>query len=418
MDLPPRLRAILAGVTPLLVLTLLSQAPARVTVVFGGDVIPHDPVKSVAQRHALAGEGGSLNNDGWDHVFGPLGPVFRRNDLAVVNLETPIVTVKRPEKGDMIFHGPPAMLGALAKAGVDVATFANNHCLDQHRDGIVATRAYLREAGLESAGADADEASAWTPLVLEKNGVTLGVLAVGRFLNGFNNTKDPAQPNVPIVPYPKEKFVGGHSVEQLVETVRARAAEVDGLVVFIHWGDEYKTAPRADDRELAQALLDAGAMAVVGHHPHVLQPVEWFTRADGTRGLVAFSLGNLVSNQDFDDEKGLKRDGLLLELEVTKPFGQRAQVTKLNGVAVFTQNRLGKAKQRNVQAVLLDDEVTAMQERLGELEGRVDAAAKKERKALEKRLAIATARQARIRATWAGALLDGAAAAAMAAPGQ
>ncbi|MEW6435396.1 MAG: CapA family protein [Myxococcota bacterium] len=405
--------------TPLLVLTLLSQSPARVTVVFGGDVIPHDPVKAVAQRHALAGEAGSLNNDGWDHVFGPLAPVFRRNDLAVVNLETPIVTVKRPEKGDMIFHGPPAMLAALAKAGVDVATFANNHCLDQHREGIVATRAYLRAAGLQSAGADVDEATAWTPLVVEKNGVTLGVLAVGRFLNGFNNTKDPAQPHVPIVPYPKDPFVGGHTVEQLVETVRARAAEVDGLIVFIHWGDEYKTAPRADDRALAQALLDAGALAVVGHHPHVLQPVEWLTRADGTKGLVAFSLGNLVSNQDFGDEKGLKRDGLLLELEVTRPApGQRAQVTALNGVAVFTQNRLGKAKQRNVQPLLLDDEVTAMRDRLSELEGRVDAAAKKERKALEKRLAVATLRQARIRATWAGALLDGGAAAAMAAPGK
>lgn len=405
--------------TPLLVLTLLAQTPARVTVVFGGDVIPHDPVKSVAQRHALKGEGGSLNNDGWDHVFGPLGPVFARNDLAVVNLETPVVTVKRPEKGEMIFHGPPAMLSALAKAGVDVATFANNHCLDQHRDGIVSTRAYLREAGLASAGADVDEASAWTPLVLEKNGVTLGVLAVGRFLNGFNNTKDPAQPHVPIVPYPNDKkFTGGHTVDALVETVRARSAEVDGLIVFIHWGDEYKTAPRDDDRALAQALLDAGALAVVGHHPHVLQPVEWLTRADGTKGLVAFSLGNLVSNQDFGDEKGLKRDGLLLELEVTRPQGQRAQVTKLNGVAVFTQNRLGPSKRRNVQPVLLDDEVVAMRDRLAELDGRIDAAAKKERKALEKRLAIATTRQARIRGMWAGALLDGAAAAAMAAPGK
>jgi poly-gamma-glutamate capsule biosynthesis protein CapA/YwtB (metallophosphatase superfamily) len=404
-------------VTSLLLLTLLSQAPARVTLVFGGDVIPHDPVKAVAQRHALDGHEGSLNNDGWDHVFGPLAPVFRRNDLAIVNLETPIVVLRRPEKGDMIFHGPPAMLAALKKAGVSIATFANNHCLDQHREGITSTRDSLRAAGLLSAGADVDEASAWTPLVVEKNGLRLGVLAVGRFINGFNNTKDPAQPHVPVVAYPQEPIVGSHTIEQLVDTVRARAAEVDALVVFIHWGDEYKSQPRADDRALAQQLLDAGAAAVIGHHPHVLQPVEWMTRADGTKGLVAFSLGNLVSNQDYEDEAGLKRDGLLLELELSRPGpGARAEVTRVGGVPVFTDNRLGAGKRRNVQPVVLDDELAAMQERLAALEGRVDTAAKKERKALTRRLAIATARRDRIQRVYQGALLDTSGAAAMAAP--
>jgi len=407
-------------VTALVLLTLLAQAPGGVSLVFGGDVIPHDPVKAVAQRHALPGEGGSLNNDGWDHVFGPLAPIFRRSDVAVVNLETPIGTFKRPEKGEMIFHGPPSLLAALKKAGVSVATFANNHCLDQHREGITSTRQALREAGLLSAGADADEAAAWTPLVLEKNGLRVGLFAVGRFLNGFNNTKDAAQPHVPIVPYPGDRMVGGRSVEQLVDAVRARAAEVDALVVFIHWGDEYKTQPRPEDRALAQALLDAGAAAVVGHHPHVLQPVEWLTRADGTRAPVAFSLGNLVSNQDFENEAGLKRDGLLLELELSraKP-GAPALVTRLEGVPIFTDNRLGAGKRRNVQPVVLDDEIAAMQERLVALEGRVDAAGKKERKALSKRLAIATARRDRIFATYQGARLDGSpSAAAMAAPGK
>ncbi len=383
----------------------MAQAPARVTLVFGGDVIPHTPIKAVAQQRARSADGGSLNNDGWDHVLGPLGPVLRRSDVAIVNLETPIVTVKRPETGEMVFHGPPALLRALAKVGVDVATFANNHCLDQHREGITATRGFLREAGLLSAGADDDEARAWTPLVLERGGVTLGVLAVGRFLNGFGNAKDPALPHVPIVPYPTDSITGGRTVAQLVDTVRASAAEVDALIVFIHWGEEYRTAPRADDRALAQALLDAGATAVVGHHPHVLQPVEWLTRADGSRGLVAFSLGNLVSNQDFGDATGLKRDGLLLELEVTKPAGQRAQVTRVSGVAVFTENRLGRGRQRNVQAVLLDDEVAAMQERLAALEGRVDAPAKQERKGLTRRLDVAAQRQARIRGLWRGAAL-------------
>ncbi|GMU59463.1 MAG: hypothetical protein AMXMBFR34_12260 [Myxococcaceae bacterium] len=405
---------------PLVLLAVLAQAPERVTFVFGGDIIPHDPVKTVARLHNVVTDAGvSLNSDGWDHVFGPLQPVFVRSDFAVVNLETPIVTVKKPERGEMVFHGAPVLLDALKKAGVAVASFANNHCLDQHREGITATRDFLRTAGLLAVGCDVNEEAAWTPLVLEKNGLRVGILSLTRFINGFNNTQDPAEPHVPAVGYPKEpKIIGDHSIEQLLETVKARSAEVDALVVFIHWGDEYKVKPRDEDRALAQQLLDAGAFAIVGHHPHVLQPVEWFTRADGTKGLVAFSLGNLVSNQDFDKEAGLKRDGLLLELELSRAAkGAPVQVTKVAGVPVFTENRMaGGGKKRNVQPLLLEDELAAMQARVLELEGRVDKAAKAERKTLAHRIGIATARLGRIQAAMAGAFTEAAPAASMAAP--
>jgi poly-gamma-glutamate synthesis protein (capsule biosynthesis protein) len=407
-------------VGPLVFLVVLSQSPGRVTIAFGGDVIPHDPVKTVARVHNVVADGGfSLNNEGWDHVFGPLAPVFARNDFSVVNLEAPIVTVKKPERGEMVFHGPPAMLAALKKVGVSVASFANNHCLDQHREGITATRAFLREAGLLGVGCDVNEEKAWTPLVLEKHGLRIGILSVARFINGFNNTKNSNEPHVPAVGYPKEpKIIGGHSIEQLLETVRARSAEVDALVVFIHWGDEYKVTPRAEDRVLAQQMLDAGATAIVGHHPHVVQPVEWLTRADGTKGLVAFSLGNLVSNQDFDNDAGLKRDGLLLELEFSRPQPDGpVQVTKVGGVPLFTENCLARGgKKRNVQPLLLEDELAAMQARLAELEGRADKAAKDERKALTRRLSTALARLGRIRAALAAALPDAAPAAALATP--
>lgn len=382
--------------TPLLLALCFAQAPAaRVTVVFGGDVIPHDPVKLVATRRARAGEG--ANNEGWDHVLGPLAPALQRADVAVVNLETPIVTIKKPETGEMIFNAQPPLLAALKRAGVDVATFANNHCLDQHREGIVSTREYLSAAGLLSAGADVTEASAWTPLVFEKNGLRIGILAVSRWLNGFNNKPDATLPHVPVVPYVTEPIVGGRSIDDFLATVRARAAEVDVLFVTIHWGAEYKFAPAPEDRKLARQLLDAGAFAVIGHHPHVLQPVEWFERSQGGRGLVVFSLGNLVSNQDFGDDNGSKRDGLLVELELVreKPDGP-VRLEAVKGVPVATENRLGGVKRRNVQAVLLDEELEALDERLAELEPRTDAPSKKERKALEARRKIALARRARI----------------------
>lgn len=381
-------------ITAVLALAVLAQTPQRMTIVFGGDVIPHDPIKSVAASRATTGEDG--NNEGWDHVLGPLSPAFNRSDFAIVNLETPIVVLKKPESGEMVFSGPPALLHSLKKVGVDVASFANNHCLDQHREGIVSTRDYLKEAGLLATGSDIDAESAWTPLVLEKNGLRVGILSFTRFLNGFNNKKDPALPHVPVLNYPYEPIVGSVSFEQLYETIRTRSAEVDALIVFVHWGAEYKYEPAPEDRKLAKAMLDAGAFAVVGHHPHVLQPVEFIERSAGGKGLVAFSLGNLVSNQDYADANGTKRDGLLLELELVK----EKDVVRLAGatpIPIGTENTPGRGKKRNVQAALVDEQLTAIEERLVELAGRKEPAAKKERLGLEWRRKVALARLARIK---------------------
>lgn len=381
---------------PLSVLVALLLAQARVTLVFGGDVIPHDPIKHVAMTRMRAGEDG--NNAGWDHVLGPLGPVLQRADFAVVNLETPIVTIKKPETGEMVFNAQPPLLAALKRVGVDVATFANNHCLDQHREGIVSTREYLKAADLLSAGSDVNEDAAWTPLVLEKNGIRIGVLAVSRWLNGFNNKKDPALPHVPTVPYPIEPIIGGHSVEDFLATIKARSAEVDVLIVSIHWGVEYKFAPSPEDRVLAKQMLDAGAFAVIGHHPHVLQPVEFIEPSAGGKRLVVFSLGNLVSNQDYADVNGAKRDGLLVELELVRETpGGPVRLERVHGIPVATENKLGHGKKRNVQAVLLDDELAAMEERLVELAGRPEKEVKRERAELLVKRKVALDRRARIR---------------------
>jgi poly-gamma-glutamate synthesis protein (capsule biosynthesis protein) len=379
-----------------LLVSLLGQAaPARVTLVFGGDIIPHDPVKYVAAQRARAGD--DPNNEGWDHVLGPLAPVLQRADFAVVNLETPVVVLKKPETGEMVFNARPALLGALKRVGVDVATFANNHCLDQHREGITATRGYLEEAGLLTAGAGKDAETAWTPVVLEKQGLRIGILAVTRWLNGFNNKKDETLPHVPAVPYATEPIIGGRKVDELLATIRERAAEVDVLIVSIHWGAEYKFAPAPEDRKLAQQMIDAGAFAIIGHHPHVLQPVEFLERSRGGKGLVVYSLGNLLSNQDFDDVNGAKRDGLLVELELVRETPDGAvRLESLRGVAVATENTLGRGKQRNVQAQLLDDELAAIEERLVDLAGRSDAATRKEQKSLEARRKVGLARRGRI----------------------
>lgn len=386
---------------------VLSQTPGHVSLVFGGDVIPHDPVKFVAHAHDRRDpSGATLNNAGWDHVFGPLASVFKRHDLAVVNLETPVVALAHPESGEKVFSADPTLLDGLKQAGVTTATFANNHCLDQHLEGITSTREFLRQVGLGSAGADQNEDAAWAPLVVERHGVRLGVIAFTRWLNGGNNQKDPGKPHVPVVAYAADPIVGSHSIEQVAAQVRELTASVDAVLVLVHWGNEYQATPTAEDRALARALVDAGALAVIGTHPHVLQPVEWLSRDDGTRALVAWSLGNLVSNQDFDDAAGRKRDSVLLELSVEKVGAHGARIEAVHGVPVATENRLGQGRVRNVQPVLLEDELAAIDERLEALVGHDEPAARREYDALTRKRALGVDRLERIRAVLGPASAD------------
>ncbi|WP_257463123.1 CapA family protein [Archangium lipolyticum] len=399
----------------LLVPLLYGATPDRVELVFGGDVIPHGEVKEAAADHARSIQDGdgthrSLNNEGWDHVFGPITDVLRTADVAMVNLETPVSGDPRAPTAPLIFDAPPAMLRALASAGVDVVSTANNHAFDQRRAGVSSTWKYLAEAGLRSVGSGSSEASAWTPLILEKRGMRIGFLSFTRWLNGARNPNEPdTSPHVAYVPYNAKAGGSWLAPEAAVEVVRAAARRCDALIVAIHWGTEYSHTPHPDDRKLARALLEAGALAIIGHHPHVLQPIESYRTTSGRDTLVAFSLGNLIANQDRhyvhgprSEEVGSKRDSLLLRLSLTRPHpGAPVSLEGSSVLPVWIENNhyvaLGRGKvPRHIQPVLLDQEVQVIHERLVALAARAATQShevRQERTALERRLDMARRRR-------------------------
>ena len=402
----------------LLVPLLCATPPERVALVFGGDVIPHGEVKEAAADHARlvlddAGPARTLNNEGWDHVFGPLSDALRTADVAMVNLETPVSGDPGARTRELLFDAPPAMLRALATAGVDVVSLANNHAYDQRRAGIAATWKHLAEAGLRGVGSGPSEAAAWEPLVVEKNGMRLGFLSFTRWMNGASNSREPdTSPHVAYVPYGPKAGGSWRAPAAAVELVRAAARRCDALIVAIHWGTEYADTPRPEDRRLAHALLEAGALAIIGHHPHVLQPLEPYRTTSGRDTLIAFSLGNLLANQDRHylhgrqpEANGKKRDSLLLRLSLVRP--QPGAPVTLEGMAVLpvwieNNHYAARGKRevaRHIQPVLLDEELQAISSRLVTLAARVATQpreVRQERIALERRLELARRRRERI----------------------
>ena len=265
--------------------------------------------------------------------------------------------------------------------------------MDQGWAGFAETREHLREVGLLFAGSGDTAQQAWQPVVTEANGIKVGWLGMTRWLNGNRNPDKDDLPHVNFFPYPGEAGGAlGMDEAGVIEAVKAARAQCDFLVVSIHWGIEYATAPRPEDVAMAHKMLDAGASVIVGHHPHVLQPVETHATADGRNTVIFYSLGNFLSNQSrsyvdglMPDSNGDPRDSLIgLFSAVRKdygPGGVRVEVGHVGILPVWGENNRnelasGRAKTPVIHPVLIDRELPKLQARLDEL-NKIAAAANK-----------------------------------------
>ncbi len=185
-------------------------------------------------------------------------------------------------------------------------------------------------------------------------------------------------------PYPGESG-GAPGLDEagVLEAVKQARLKCDLLVVSIHWGIEYASAPRPEDVETAHKMLEAGASVIVGHHPHVLQPVETWRTADGRNAVIFYSLGNFLSNQSrtyvdglMPDKDGDPRDSMIgLFSAVRKDYGPAGVRVELGHVGILpvwgenNRNELagGHAKTTIIRPVLIDREIPKLQARLDEL---------------------------------------------------
>ena len=392
------------------VITPYPHELAQVSFAVAGDVIPHGAVRAAA---AAAGDGAA----GWGVLFADVADVFHHADFGFVNLETPVAPQHSRGTKEFMFDAPVALVDALKSSGIKIVSSANNHMMDQGWAGFAETREHLRERGMLFAGTGDTAQQSWQPVITEANDIEVGWLGMTRWLNGNRNPDKDELPHVNFFPYPGEsKGAPGMDEAGVLEAIKKARGECDFLVVSIHWGTEYAPAPRPEDVEMAHQILEAGAAVIVGHHPHVLQPVETYRTQDGRDAVIFYSLGNFLSNQSrnyvdglMPDKSGDPRDSMIgLFSAVRKDYGPAGVHVELGHVGVLpawdenNRNELarGQVKTPVIRPILIDRELPRVQARLDELnkiytpKKPLTAAQKKEFIELTNRLKLLTDRRA------------------------
>ncbi|MBW3591422.1 MAG: CapA family protein, partial [Actinobacteria bacterium] len=210
----------------------------------------------------------------WERV----APLLQSADIAFANFESTASVRGSPAAKQFTFRSDPASLGPMGLAGIDVASLANNHSLDYGPEALLDTVANLRQFGMQPVGAGANESESWRPAIVEAGGLRFAFIAASRVLPaGWAATADSAG------------VASAYQGQRLLGEVAAAKASGAVVIVSVHWGVEGSTSPEPYQVELAHALVDAGASVVLGHHPHVVQPVVRYRGA-----VIAYSLGNFV----------------------------------------------------------------------------------------------------------------------------
>ncbi len=209
-------------------------------------------------------------------------------DLAFINQETPFGGTSRPYSGYPMFNTPDQMGEDLITLGFDIIGLANNHMLDSTSKGYERTIDFWNEKeNVWQIGGYKNREDFENIRVIEKNGITIALLAYTYGTNGLSLPKGSEL----VIPLAEDEVIDRQT--------KAARELADCVIVSIHWGVEDAFTPNATQKRQAQLMADNGVDVIIGHHPHVLQPLTWLERADGGRTLCMYSLGNFLSGMMY-----------------------------------------------------------------------------------------------------------------------
>ncbi len=256
-------------------------------VVFTGDILLDRGVRRVIDKHGV------------DHLFTEgVDSVFRSAQVVVGNLECPATKIQSPVQKLYIFRGEPEWLEALKRHGITHLNLANNHSIDQGREGLIDTRQNIINTGITAIGAGANMTEAAEPVLLSRTPRNVWLVPSLRL----------ALENYAYLP--DKPCVSQEPMDSLLNRVhRLRKADSTAvIIVSLHWGGEHTMHPVNSQRWDARQIIRAGADVLVCHHTHTLQDVE-----DINGHSVFYSIGNFI----FDQSKPENTKACIVRLKIT-----------------------------------------------------------------------------------------------------
>jgi poly-gamma-glutamate synthesis protein (capsule biosynthesis protein) len=215
-------------------------------------------------------------------------------DIAVANFENPAPNTFRYHTQGTVFSADPKLIKGLANAGIDVVSVANNHIGDAGRAGVTQTLANLDRYGIAHAGAGRNAVAAHKPAILRAGGQRIAILGydtIAGYYTAGASTAGSAR-----------LTAAGVKADVAV----ARRAGADVVIVYPHWGTEYRASPFAAQQKLARSIIDAGADMVIGNHAHWVGAMEVYKGKP-----IWYALGNFVFDQTWSEPT---MEGVILEL--------------------------------------------------------------------------------------------------------
>jgi poly-gamma-glutamate capsule biosynthesis protein CapA/YwtB (metallophosphatase superfamily) len=254
------------------------------TIIAGGDIM------------LARGTGKYMRRHGYSYPFLDIAREIDKHDISVANLESPLSSGGKkffPFKG-IYFRAAPGAIEGLTFSGFDVLTLANNHALDWGVGAISETMDLLQKEGIQYTGVGRSREEALTPAVVYVGGTSVAFLSYNQI---YPLSVD--EPGACMITL----SIDDESIEEEIGKIKRK---YDLLIVLVHSGIEYMKHPEEEKIKRMRNLVDLGADVVLGTHPHVIQDIEIYRG-----GLIVYSLGNLIFDQNWSEDTSL---GLLIEI--------------------------------------------------------------------------------------------------------
>ena len=262
----------------------------------------------------------------FDDNFKYIKDYINSSDLAIANLETTLAGEEYGYSGYPCFNTPAELIDSVKKIGIDVISNMSNHTLDKGEVGFWNTRTTLKEKGVDIIGSR-DSESDKRYLIKNVKDIKLGIICYSYNTEGINGGRGLNGIPIPDNLMPLMNTFNPYDLENdLVEMKKQidlmKEENVDSIIFYMHWGEEYQLEPNESQLKIAEFLANEDVDIIFGDHPHTIQPIDIISSSDNDHKTVVFySLGNFISSQRLESiGNEYTEDGVIASVDITKNF--------------------------------------------------------------------------------------------------